>query len=248
MIPGAQYGLAAPGRDPNVVQVAGGSQVTLPVNGQVTIEVFSGPGTPPSAPAPGFQGLLVADGDRFELVHGAFAVADTGSTSDTIMADDDYQTIFGGSAPDLLIAKGDFDLVRSQGGDTINVSGSYDTVGIGPQGGALVGVFGFADLVAAGPGSDTIEVHGFGDTVQVQGNQLVELSGGGTSIVEGSGIYHDTIVGFAAGSDHVALPGDEAAGVAAQQTQGQGGTLVTLSDGSTILFKGISHVDNSFFH
>lgn len=64
-------------------------------------------------------------------------------------------------------------------------------------------------------------------------------------------IYNDTVVGFDQTiGDRIQLAGNDTADYAlahAAQTNGGQDTLIALNDGSSILLKGITHIDNSFF-
>jgi len=70
-------------------------------------------------------------------------------------------------------------------------------------------------------------------------------------VVDSGTSYADTVVGFSQGlGDTIKLTGgDTSAYALAHSTQVNGGadTLITLNDGSTILLKGVSHIDGSFF-
>ena len=71
------------------------------------------------------------------------------------------------------------------------------------------------------------------------------------TFVDGPATYADTIVGFnPALGDSIQLIGDDTPSYAlAHATQVNGGqdTLMVLNDGSTILLKGVSQIDGSFF-
>jgi hypothetical protein len=71
-------------------------------------------------------------------------------------------------------------------------------------------------------------------------------------LVDGPNAYADTVVGFSqSAGDRIDLTGsgNTVSGAVASQTQVNGGqdTLITLTDSSTILLKGITHIDSSFF-
>ena len=62
--------------------------------------------------------------------------------------------------------------------------------------------------------------------------------------------FTDTVVGFdQAAGDRIHLTSDTVANAVAHSAQVNAGadTLITLSDGSTILLKGVTHIDSSFF-
>ena len=106
-----------------------------------------------------------------------------------------------------------------------------------------------------GTGSDTVNVYrqrGYGDRGLSAGtNQgLVTFSGTNMTLADGGNKFADTVVGFdQAAGDRIHLTTDTVADAVAHSTQVNGGadTMITLSDGSTILLKGVSHIDPSFF-
>jgi hypothetical protein len=246
MIPGSQFDLSVPGHNVNVVMTSVGNTLPLPVGGQVTIEVFTGQGAMPAS-APGYQGLAVLGDHRIDLIGGSFAVQDTGADHDTIVAHGDYETITGGTGSSLFVARGDFDLIQTHGDATVNVFGAYDTVEAG-TGNLHIEVHGNSGQVIGGSGNDTIEVFGDGATIYAGTHDLIQLLGKGTTIVDTPQVYHDTVVGFTEGSDHVQLTTDTPAhAVSSQQVNNGKDTLITLADGSTILFKGVNHIDSGFF-
>jgi hypothetical protein len=74
--------------------------------------------------------------------------------------------------------------------------------------------------------------------------------GGNSTIVDGAGTYFDTVVGFVENSDTIKLAsGETPESVLATSHLVNGGqdTQITLASGSTIVFKGITHVDTGFF-
>jgi hypothetical protein len=227
------------------------------VAGDFNVEVFVGQlaNAPPlSAGYPGLA-VLSPSGTALDLVAGAFAVTDNGSGSDTISAFGTNETITGSAAGVTLNLLGNQNTAQAgSGSDTINASGSFDTVGAG-SGAELINVSGSSDLINLGTGSDTVNVAGAGDTVtsgvNPGGNQaLINLAGSNVTLAEGPNKYADTVVGFdQAAGDRIHLTTETVTNAVANSTQVNGGldTLITLSDGSTILLKGISHIDSTFF-
>jgi hypothetical protein len=164
---------------------------------------------------------VTAGGGNVINLTNSFAAVTGGSGSDTITALGNYDTISGGSGADSISVTGTFDLIRTGiGSDTVNVTGANDTVMSG---------------VGAGAGQ----------------NALIKLSGANMTIADGPHAYSDTVVGFdQAAGDTIQLTGaDTSVYAVAHQTQENGGqdTLITLNDGSTILLKGVSHIDSTFF-
>jgi hypothetical protein len=111
--------------------------------------------------------------------------------------------------------------------------------------------------VIQGSGQDTISLSGDNDTLSAgaQGNglnqALVSVQGNWFTFDDGAAVYADTVVGFnPALGDSIHLTGNDTQSYAlAHATQVNGGqdTLVVLNDGSTILLKGVSQIDGSFF-
>src|SRR5262249_46600560 len=134
------------------------------------------------------------------------------------------------------------------------VFANSDTVN-GGSGADLINVFGSSSQINQGTGSDTINVIGNADTVTAGSsagtNQgTVNFLGSNMTVADGGNPFTDTVFGFdQATGDRIHLTTDTVANAVAHSTQVNGGadTLVTLSDGSTILLKGVTHIDSSFF-
>jgi len=191
-----------------------------------------------------------------------------GSGADTITASGDGNTIIAGSGPDTITAIGDGDTIAGgTGPELVNLVGNNGSVTAG-SGADLINVFGTGDTVTAGSGSDTIGM--FADSEQMFGGTgpaSIIATGNADTVTAGSGdlsvaafgpnfqfvdngavVYNDTITGFSQpAGDRIHLAAGD---TVATLTPENGGTdtLITLSDGSTILLKGVSHVDNSFFN
>jgi hypothetical protein len=116
-IPGSLFDATTGGQPVNVVETTGGS---LPptVPGAFNLEVWTGPpGTAPSTPAPGYQGLAIlgVGGQELTLVSGAFAVTDNGTGNDTLIANGSNETISGGSANVTLTLNGSNNVANGGG-------------------------------------------------------------------------------------------------------------------------------------
>jgi hypothetical protein len=238
-IPGSHFTVKA-GGVLNIVETATGKGLAPPVPGASNLEVYTGssPVTPPLAP--GYQGLavLTAGGQQLDLHSGTYAVTDNGTGKDTLSAFGSHETIAGGSAVVTLNLDGNDELaIGGAGSDTISVQGNFDTV-------------------ETGAGSDTVNIFGSFDTVEAgafgpHSSAFVDLSGGQTTFADGPQSYSDTVVGFSSGEgDKIQLGNGDTASYAvahASPTNGGADTLITLNDGSTILLKGIAHINSSFF-
>src|SRR5271155_3440957 len=97
-IPGSQFVATAA-----LVNVAETSNGTLPppVSGDLNLEIWTGPpGSAPTSPAPGYEGLaILTDGGReLDLISGTFGVTDNGSGDDVINVYGTDESASGGSA------------------------------------------------------------------------------------------------------------------------------------------------------
>jgi Ca2+-binding RTX toxin-like protein len=179
-----------------------------------------------------------------------------GTGNDTIFVGGTGDTVTAGSGNNLIDVSGAGDLITGGGGsDTINAFANFDTVNAGAGTESITGA-GASDLIRLGAGSDTVNVTGASDTVtsgiSAGSNQgVINLFGTGTTLTDRANNYADTVVGFdQAGGDRIHLTGtDTVAFAVANSTQVNSGadTLITLNDGSTILLKGVTHIDGSFF-
>jgi hypothetical protein len=184
-----------------------------------------------------------------------------GATDPAAAADptvsDDYQALSVADGDNIVNATGIYDTVTGgAGADTITASGWGDAV-IAGSGLETISLLAGDDWLEQGSGQDTIGVSGNNDTVSAgaQGNglnqALISVQGNWFTFVDGQATYADTVVGFDhARGDSIHLTGGDTPGdVLAHATQVNGGqdTLVALNDGSTILLKGVSHIDGSFF-
>jgi hypothetical protein len=134
-------------------------------------------------------------------------------------------------------------------------NGGHNTV-TGGAGSDTINVSGPDNLIRAGTGADIITIIGTNDTVTsgvaAGANQdQIDFSGSTTALLlDGPNAYSDTVGGFSqADGDRIHLTTDTVADALAHSTQVNGGqdTLITLSDTSTILLKGVSAIDTSFF-
>ena len=250
-VPGSQFSVTAFG-------------ASGPNSGDVNFAVLTGTDATAPSIAAGSP-VLSPSGLELDLIAGAFAVTDNGSGNDAAQ---------GGGGPDTITVYGNFDSVSGGGSDLINVtnssdvinggsgsdtitaSASFDTIN-GGSGADSISVTGTFDLIETGIGSDTVNVTGSNDTVMSGAgagagqNALINLTGGNMTIADGPNTYSDTVVGFdQSAGDTIQLTGtDTSVYAVAHQTPENGGqdTLITLNDGSTILLKGVSHIDSTFF-
>ncbi len=178
-----------------------------------------------------------------------------GSGSDTINVVGNSDSVTGGTGNDTINVFGAHDTVTAgSGNDTINVLASSDTIN-GGTGADVINLIGSSSQINQSTGSDTINVIGNADTVTAGANAganqgLVNFVGGNMTFADAGNKFTDTVVGFdQSAGDRIHLTSDTAANAVAHSTQVNGGadTLVTLSDGSTILLKGVGHIDSGFF-
>jgi hemolysin type calcium-binding protein len=270
-IPGSHFIATAPGQPVNVVETTTGTGLPPTVPGAFNLEVFDIlPRTNPTAPgvaAPGYQGLaiLTMNNSNLELISGGYAVTDNSiAGNDTLVALGGGDTIIGGVGSVTLVLGDTVGGDLAQGGsgpDTIEVHGNSDTVNgsSGPSDSIDVFTGVSASQFNLGSGSDTINVgmSTTSDTVTAGAsagtNQgLVNLFASSSNITfsDGGNKFTDTVVGFDQSvGDRIHLTTDTVADAVANSTQVNSGadTLITLNDGSTILLKGVTHIDSTFF-
>jgi Ca2+-binding RTX toxin-like protein len=173
-----------------------------------------------------------------------------GGGADTITASGNNDSVTGGSSgPDLINVIGTGETVTGGGGnDTLNVFGSGDTV-FGGAGADTIGLYGDGDAAKGGSGPATIFATGTGDTVTAgSGNETINALGSHFTFDDSSNVYNDTVVGFSQSAGDTIKLSDTGHTVAnTALVNGGVDTLITLSDSSTILLKGITHVDTGFF-
>jgi hypothetical protein len=176
-----------------------------------------------------------------------------GSGPAAIAVSGNNDSVNGGSGDDTINVIGTGDTITAgSGSDTINVVANFDTIdgGTGPS--EVINVVGTSDFIKLGTGSDTVAVSGSADTVTAgaaagSSQGLVTFSGSNMTFVDGGAQFADTVVGFdQAAGDRIHLTNGDTVATSTQVNGGQD-TLITLSDNSTILLKGVTHVDSSFF-
>ena len=175
-------------------------------------------------------------------------------------------------SPDAINALGTGETVNGGSGlDTINLFGNWAQrrMAVGAttrstrsptgkrqpacgSGATTFGVYSNNDLpITGGAGPGTLTVTGTGDTVTAgSGNLNIAAEGPNFTFNDSAQLYADTITGFSqAAGDRIHLTTDTAANAVANAQLVDGGqdTLITLSDHSTILLKGVNHIDSSFF-
>jgi Ca2+-binding RTX toxin-like protein len=95
-----------------------------------------------------------------------------------------------------------------------------------------------------------VNLFGGNDTVVAGGNSTIDLVGPKATIVDGTQPYHDTVVGFTEGQDHLNFAGENAqseAQIIGSSQVVNGNTILTLPDHSTITLVGVTHIDTGIF-
>jgi hypothetical protein len=257
-IPGSHFTVTA-ALPVNVVPTTTGTGLPLPNGADFNLEVFGGAGSAPTTPAPGYLGLavLTSGGTELDLVSGAYAVTDNGTGGDTINVLGNFDTV-NGAPNDTISASGFEDVLNgaASGANLLSVSGNFDTVSTGGNASDTVGVSGLFDQINLA-GSDTVNFTGGSfDTVTAgalagTNQSTINLSGSTTNFTlnDGANVYADTVVGFNQGAgDTIKLNGTNTVAFAlAHSTVIGADTKITLNDGSTILLKGITSLNSSFF-
>jgi len=180
-------------------------------------------------------------------------IGGTGNESVDLFGNHDDFT--GGLGNPTVNAFGSDNSISAGMGDaSINVFGDANTIG-GAIGETTINVFGNDNLVVPGTGLSDIDIAGNGDSVDAGNHTFVSeaqitVGGGDFRFNDGPQTYLDTIVGFDQhAGDRIHLTTEPVHDALAHSTQVNGGndTLITLNDGSTILLKGVTHINPSFF-
>jgi Ca2+-binding RTX toxin-like protein len=141
-------------------------------------------------------------------------------------------TLTGGAAAAQFIGAVNNVITLGSGPDTVNATAGSQTVTLGSGNGTVYG--GAGDTVGAGTGTGFINL----------------LSAANALLLDQTGVYADTIANFSQpNGDRIHLTTDTVSNALAHSQQVNGGadTLITLSDNSTILLKGVSGINSSFF-
>jgi len=128
-------------------------------------------------------------------------------------------------------------ITGSPGDDTIRVQGDHN-------------------LVKPGDGLSQVSIGGSGDTVDAGAHTFLSLAtitvgGSKFQFNDGAQTYFDTVVGFNKNEgDRIHLTSESPSDAIAHSKQVNHGqdTLITLNDGSSILLKGVTHIDHGFFN
>ncbi len=220
--------------------------------------MFAGPGTE----------MLVAAGGSDTLVGGGsgdMMFGDSG-TSTLFGAAGGGDTMVGGSGSSVLVLQpGDADFGGTGTTTIFGAASGADTLGAGPAGATLMVSDGASDTFIGNAGASTVFTGGGSATVFTGPGQVLVVEGSGAEKViagsgaatvfagagtdlfdfaQGSGGGTMVIADFAGGRDRIELFGYDAAAV--RQQAAAGATSLSLSDGTTISFPGLTHLDPSW--
>jgi Ca2+-binding RTX toxin-like protein len=219
-------------------------------------QLYSGPGDTLLIGA-GVMNVIGAAGNTLVL----------GSGTDTVNALPPNEAVTLGSG-NATVFGGDGDTIGDAAGTVVVLTGGNSAIVVEAAGGAVTVADGAGDTIAAGNAAATvvgaknsaIVLGAAADTVTGANGDTITAGSGAASIdflsaasqtfVDASSLYNDTIVGFSqSNADRIHLTTDTVSDALAHSTQVDGGqdTLIALSDGSTILLKGITSINSSFF-
>jgi hypothetical protein len=251
----------------------GGGQDTISVYGK--FDTVHGAGNDRIAVYGDHDSVNGGTGNDTINIYGRHDTVTAGSGNKAVSVSGDHDQVTAGTGNVSIDLSGDHDAVSGGiGNETVNVHGSHDSVD-GGSGNAVMRSFGDRNTIGGSQGNDTILV--FGDHSQVDagdGLSDIRIAGGHDTVEAGSQrganlasltvvgaahfrfndgphTYHDSVVGFdQAAGDRIHLTTDSVSDALAHSKQVNGGhdTLITLQDGSTILLKGVSHIDHGFFN
>lgn len=183
-------------------------------------------------------------------------------------------TMVGGGSGDVLFAAGsaDDELIGQASGESLvggtatgtltffiqtgdaAFGGDDDNVFVAPSGNATLVGSGSSNTFFAGSGEDVIDGANTSNVVVAGSGNAVVQGNGGTNLyvfIDGSAGGSDTIVDFDPSLDTFSLQGYGASAAAqavgGQVTDGAGGTIFSLPDGTTVHLLGVAHLDASAF-
>ncbi len=240
--------------------IASGAGDSLITTGAGISEVYGGSG--------GHDTIMAGAGQTFVISQDNESVVGGAGQSIVYGGADGGDTIRGGSVGDVMVAGGGGEQMLAGTGNDTMYAGTGSSLMVGSDAGAtlMVGgqvaidfhggagqttVFGSQgnDVITAGSGG-LLAVEGAGDNLFRFGSGSSSVfSGSGTNtfaFTSGSGGGTDVIVGFKVGQDRVTLGGFSGPAVAQQQVTG-GSTVVTLTDGTNVVFSGVSTLNPGTF-
>jgi uncharacterized protein (TIGR03118 family) len=218
----------------NAVLLFGNGDQLLFIGGAGTASVVAGSGV---SSVFGGSGTLLAFGGA-----GGGELA-AGNGMATLVAGAGNSTLFAGTGNDVLFGgTGAATLVGGASGDDTLVAGSGAQILYGGGG---------TDILFAGSGATTL-VGGAGETVFVAGINSAMVAGPGADFfVFASGVASgQEVVSGLSSNDGIVLQGfgaDAAQMAIAGQVNSGGNTTITLSQGTTVTFFGLAHLDASAF-
>lgn len=253
------------GSGADLIEVSGDRDFVDGNGGNDTIVVLSGASSDTVETGGGHNTVIVNSSSNTVIGGSGNNIVDLNAVQDeygggtgryTIVVGADRDTVVGGSGTGAIIATGNRDVLSAGtgGSDTIDANGDRNTIsgGMVPSAaGGQISSFGDDDVINLGR-SGTVLVGGTHDTVNAGASpsgdfDTVTFSYGSQQLSDNGQVFADTVVGFdqAAGDRIHLAPHDHVSSTTA--VNGGHDTLITLSDASTILLKGITHVDHSFF-
>lgn len=164
-------------------------------------------------------------------------------------------TFNGGASHGNILVSGNSDSVTagSGGADTITVFGNANTISGGASPNAQIAVYGNNNSVVEGTNNNAVTVDGSGDSVTAgfasgTNQDTVSFIVGSSNgvFVDGGSKFNDTVIGFdhASGDTIHLTHGDTVTTTALVNSNAD--TLITLSDNSTILLKGVTNYSSGF--
>lgn len=170
------------------------------------------------------------------------------AADDTLSGGDGIDVLFGGQEADLLFGNPGADAVYGNlGADTLYGGQDGDVLYGNEDGDTLDGNLG-ADMLCGGQGDDAVSGGAGDDTLQGNLGDDRLFGGAGADVFEFEADGgDDTIAGFAAGADVVAVAADvngsgiaDAADLLARTTDGAAGALIDLGDGNAVTLSGVA--------
>jgi Ca2+-binding RTX toxin-like protein len=195
--------------------------------------------------------VLGTSGDDTIIGNASNQTIDGLGGDDNLTANGNNDNVAGGARNDTISATGNNDtVIGGSGNNRLETTGSGNLI-IGGDSGDVIWSLGRNSAVSAGSGDDFMGVLAGGDTIDGGGgNNVIFLLASNVTLTDGSAVHHDTVIGFEPpNGDTIHLTTDTPTNALAHSSLINNGqdTEIALSDGSTIVLRGIASIDTAFF-
>ena len=243
-----------------LVAVGGTGKMSF-VGGSATSLVFGGSGGVNYTAGSAYD-IVVGNGGPLNAQAGSGGGQFWGNGGGDVLRAGSGQTVLFGSNGDQLISTGSAGNFLVAGAGNVIEDGSAASgsdVFFGGTGQDTIIAGSGTDLIGTGTGTSTVQLGSGADTVFAFGTSTVTAGSGSANVVMGGTVTLDIASGaarsfalfnFVPGTDKISLQGYDSRAVGnaiANQVNGSGQTVLTLSDNTQIQLIGVTKADASFF-